>query len=254
MYRYPGQTVEEVSSEIDILVDYLKFIDHITLYPLIIFPKLALYKQIILGKLPKQCSLKNYEQMNLLYSKRLKENGFNQYTSNHFSQPGKENKYNIDRWGFPQRECVAFGPGAFGQIKDFVYCNEHKISDYYIKIDSGIKPIQQGKKINLAEMVSRYLVLGTKCRNVDLVLFREITGFDHNTLYNNEINTLINEGLIEINNNELFVTDKGCAYIVDVNRAFQTENNLKFTQPQYYILDMMDTQSGHAINEIIEDC
>lgn len=252
MYRYPGQTFEEVSKEIDILVANLEYIDHITLYPLILFPRLSFFKQIIAGILPKQCNLKTYEKMNLLYSKRLREHGFKQYTSYHFARPGKENRYNLDRWGFPQLECVAFGPGAFGQIKGYVYCNEHKIADYYEKVNSGIKPVQQGKRINLAENISRYLVLGTKCRFVDLALFREMTGFDLKTLYGDGITMLIAEGLIEILDDTLFVTDKGCTYIVDVNRVFQTENNQKFTQPQYYILDMMDVQSGHTMSDVIE--
>ena len=77
--------------------------------------------------------------MNKRFSDRLPEAGFHQYTSNHFAKDGKENVYNNDRWGFPQKECISFGPGAFGQIKDYVYCNEHAIQDYYDKVNNRQK-------------------------------------------------------------------------------------------------------------------
>lgn len=252
MYRYPGQTLAEVDEEINILLNNLEYIDHITLYALILFPKLSMYKKIKDGKLPKQCNFENYAKMNTLFSERLTAAGFNQYTSYHYARSGKENRYNIDRWGFPQLECVAFGPGAFGQIKGFIYCNEHKTADYFTKIKNGNKPVQQGKLITLIEQISRYLVLGTKCRTIDLKLFSDLTGVDPFVLYKNEIEILKKEGLIEISNNILYVTTKGCTYIIDVNRMFQTENNTKFTQPQYYILDMMDSQSNHTMNEVKE--
>lgn len=253
MYRYPGQTVEEVDEEIDEILKRIEYIDHITLYSLILFPRLGMYKRIIDGKLPKQCNFDNYTKMNTLLDKRLTDAGFNHYTSYHYSRPGKECKYNIDRWGFPQLECVAMGPGAFGQINGYVYCNEHKTENYFEKINAGSKPIQQGKYITLAEQISRYMVLGTKCRTIDMHLFSRLTGVNLLEFYKEEINTLIENDLVEIREDVLYVTPKGCTYIIDVNKIFQTENNIKFTQPQYYILDMMDVQSNHKMSEVIED-
>lgn len=253
MFRYPGQTLEEVQEEIDLIGKYSEKIDHITLYGLILFPKLGIYKKVASGKLPKQASLSVYEKMCEMFNKQLALYGYHQYTSNHFAKEGKENVYNNDRWGFPQIECVSFGPGAFGQLNGYVYCNEHKTGDYYDKIAAGIKPIQMGKRINLLEQMSRYLVLGTKCRKVDLKLFRELTGFDARQFYAEEIKLLADDGLIEIKDDTLYVTEKGCTYIVDIGICFQTENNLNYTQPQYTILDMFEGRKETFSSFVVEE-
>lgn len=252
MFRYPGQTLDDVQKEIDLIGKYSNKIDHITLYGLILFPKLGIFKRVASGQLPKQAKLSVYEKMCEMFNKQLSKYGYHQYTSHHFAKKGKENVYNNDRWGFPQIECVSFGPGSFGQLNGFVYCNEHNTTDYYNKISQGQKPIQMGKKINLLEQASRFLVLGTKCRRVDLKLFRELTGIDPLVYYATEISELLEDGLIEIDNDVLYVTERGCTYIVDIGYRFQTDNNRPFPQPQYTILDMFEGQKDTFGSVVIE--
>lgn len=252
MYRYPGQTLDEIDEEIEFIKENKNSIDHITLYSLILFPKLGTFKQVKNGRLPLQPKFSTYMEMNKKFTERLPEAGFHQYTSNHFAKDGKENVYNNDRWGFPQKECISFGPGAFGQIKDYVYCNEHSIQEYYQKVNNNEKPVQEGKKMNLNEKISRYLVLGCKCLKVDLELFKEKTGVDALEYYKEEIEWMIEDGLIEIKNNYLEVTTKGRALIIDIQRAFETKNNLSYTQPQYNILDMFEGQRETYDLEVIE--
>lgn len=252
MFRYPGQTLADIQEEINLIGKYSEKIDHITLYGLILFPKLGIYKRVANGILPKQASLSKYEKMCEMFNRQLSELGYHQYTSNHFAKVGKENVYNNDRWGFPQIECASFGPGSFGQLHGYVYCNEHRIEDYYAKIAKGEKPIQMGKRMNLLEQASRYLVLGTKYRQVDLRKFRELTGLNPLEMYRSQINELLRDGLIEINDDFLYVTDRGCTYILDIGCRFQTDNNLKHCQPQYKILDMYEGADNAYCDLVIE--
>lgn len=252
MFRYPGQSLTDIQEEIDLIGKYSDKIDHITLYGLILFPRLGIFKRVASGALPKQASLSKYEKMCEMFNKQLANYGFHQYTSNHYAKDGRENVYNNDRWGFPQIECASFGPGAFGQLNGYVYCNEHKIENYYTKLYQGEKPIQMGKKINLLEQASRYLVLGTKCRHVDLNLFRKLTGIEPLEFYKEQIEELVKGKLIEVDNDSLFVTDKGCTYILDIGCRFQTDNNLKYCQPQYDILDMFEGSRESFYDLVIE--
>lgn len=252
MFRYPGQTLEEVDEEIEAIKRYSGSIDHITLYGLILFPRLGIYKRVASGQLPKQASLSVYEKMSKAFGDKLAALGYHQYTSNHYAKEGKENQYNIDRWKFPQIECASFGPGAFGQLNGYVYCNEHSTEDYFSKLQKGEKPIQMGKRINCMEQISRYLVLGVRCRDIDLVQFESLTGVDPRIFYKKEIEFLISDELITIEDNVLHVTDKGCAYIVDVCTIFETENNKRYTQPQYTILDMFEGQQESFYKRVIE--
>ena len=254
MYRYPGQTVEEVREDMRSIVSMSDSIDHITLYSLILFPKLSIYKLVKNGKLPKQPSLETYYEMNKALTEELQKNGpYVEYTTNHFAKPGKENIYNLDRWGFPQKECLSFGPGAFSQVKDYVYCNEHKLEDYYTKLKKNIKPVQSGKKMTLIEQISRYLVLGCKNLEVNLDEFSKLVGLNIMEIYPEQIKQLTKSGLIKIENNKLQVTPDGKAWILDISKAFFTDNNKNFTQPQYDILDMFEGKRNDYINGVVDE-
>ena len=253
MYRYPGQTVEEVREDMKAIVSMSDSIDHITLYSLILFPRLPIYKMVKSGRLPKQPNLDTYFEMNKTLTDELEKKGpYVQYTTNHFCKPGKENIYNIDRWGFPQKECLSFGPGAFSQVKDYVYCNEHKLTDYYGKISNNQKPVQTGKKITLLEQISRYLVLGVKNLEVDLEEFRYLVGAEVEEVYGKQIKELVKEKLVTIEGNKLKITPEGIAWIIDVQRALFTANNIDFTQPQYDILDMFEGNREGYVRGVID--
>lgn len=254
MYRYPGQTVDEVREDMKSIVSMSNSIDHITLYSLILFPKLPIYKMVKNGKYPKQANLDTYFEMNKALTEELQVNGpYREYTTNHFSKPGKENIYNIDRWGFPQKECLSFGPGAFSQVKDYVYCNEHILSNYYDKVNNGIKPVQTGKKMTKIEQISRYLVLGFKNLEIDLEEFKRIVGVDIYSLYPKQIDKLVKNGLIVVDDEKIRVTESGKAWIIDISREFFTENNIDYTQPQYEILDMFEGNRDNFIEGVVDE-
>ena len=80
--------------------------------------------------------------------------------------------------------------------------------------------------MNLIERASRYLVLGVKCLKVDLNLYKELTGIDPLVFYKDKIDWLLKEEMIKIKNNTIELTQKGIALIIDVQRCFETENNL----------------------------
>ena len=106
--------------------------------------------------------------------------------------------------------------------------------------------------MNLLEKASRYLVLGVKCLKVDLNLYQEMTGINPLVFYKDKIDWLLKEDMIKINKNILELTPKGIALIIDVQRSFETENNLEYTQPQYDILDMFEGQRETYDLEVIE--
>ena len=192
--------------------------------------------------------------MNKALTEELQGKGpYKEYTTNHFAKPGKENIYNLDRWGFPQKECLSFGPGAFSQVKDYVYCNEHMLNDYYAKVNNGIKPIQTGKKMTLLEQISRYLVLGCKNLEVDLNEFKRIVGDDITAIYPTQVESLQRKGLIVIDNDKLKITESGKAWIIDVSRSFFTANNIDYSQPQYDILDMFEGNRNNYTEGVIDD-
>lgn len=252
MYRYPGQTIEELVEDLE----YIKRIDliqHVTIHPLILFPSLELYKKIKSGILPKQPSLKRYLEMyNILLDNLSNGKPFYQYSPYSFAKKDKECAYNISRWRIPQQECLSIGPGGFSQANNYIYCTEHDIDKYMEIVGKGIIPILEGKKLNYREMLSRYLVIGSRLLSVDLDMYRELTGFEARELFKDSFNWLLKEGLININDNKMDLTDKGKALIIDVSKAFYSEN-VEVLQPQYRILNLYQKGSNNLLSDVIEN-
>ena len=107
--------------------------------------------------------------------------------------------------------------------------------------------------MTLLEQISRYLVLGCKNLEVDLDEFTQKVGADVFTLYPDQIKNLVETGLIKIEDNKLKVTESGKAWVIDINRAFFTENNVNFSQPQYDILDMFEGNRENYTEGVINE-
>ncbi len=83
--------------------------------------------------------------------------------------------------------------------------------------------------------------------------FEKIVGANTLALYLTQVNELVKNGLIQIKNNKLKVTESGKAWIIDINKAFFTENNINYSQPQYEILDMFEGNRERYTEGVIDE-
>ena len=107
--------------------------------------------------------------------------------------------------------------------------------------------------MTLLEQISRYLVLGCKNMEIDLDEFKQKVGARVEDIYPTQIKNLIENNYIKIEGNKLKITPYGKAWIIDVSRAFFTENNVDFTQPQYDILDMFEGNREHFTDGVVQN-
>ena len=207
MLGLPNQTLNGVKQSLEKII-YLKP-EHISLYSLIVEEntkiKIMLEQNIL--------SLPDEELERDMYwcaKNILEENNYIHYEISNFAKKGYESKHNLNCW--KQMEYLGFGVAAHSYYKNKRYSNTNSIEQYCknIKEDNLIEnrticeiQTDEGKK-------KEYMLLGL--RKVNGVNIQEFKNkFIENPIYKfrKELEMLVKENLIEIDSNEIKLTNKG---------------------------------------------
>jgi oxygen-independent coproporphyrinogen-3 oxidase len=227
LYRVPGQTMEDWKKDLRQAIDLE--LEHLTTFSLFLDPGTPLYDEITSGNTVAQPDEDTELAMYQVAVDMLGDAGYNLYTLYDFARPGKECLHHAINWQAPQRDYVSFGPGAFGYIHNgqasHIYCNISPLDEYIDCINKGHQPVDFGKKLTLEEEMSRYLVLGVNFLKIPRSPFRERFGKDITEVYAQELQKLVEWELIEIDETELSLTEKGKVYLANVSKMFFTEEN-----------------------------
>ena len=207
MIGLPTQNISDIKKSLEKLIELE--LKHISVYSLIVedgtvISKLLENKEI---ELPNE----NLERDMYWYVKNLLElNGYKHYEISNFAKPGYESKHNLDCWG--QEEYIGFGIAAHSYIDGVRYSNTTKLEDYIENCNQGNfernKIIQE--KQNKFDKEQEYMLLGL--RKLDGISIQKFKNrFEENPIYvfRNELNKLVDEKLIQINLDNIKLTNKG---------------------------------------------
>ncbi|MFM8444542.1 MAG: coproporphyrinogen-III oxidase family protein [Methylococcus sp.] len=117
-------------------------------------------------------------------------------------------------------DCYAFGVSAFGKLGDTLFQNSNEESTYLETIESGRLPIVRGHRLSTLDAVIRDLVLGLKLVRFDLGRFRERHGFRLETLCDDTLERLVNDGYIAVGDDAIHLTRKGILHGDYVGKSF----------------------------------
>ncbi len=191
MYAIPGETLKELESDIDILLNL--DIPHISTYSLIIEENTKLF----IDKTEYIDDELDSDMYNLIIDKL---EGFNHYEVSNFSKPGYESKHNLTYWN--NNNYYGFGCGASGYIDDTRYDNTRSLNKYL----NG-EYIYTSNKLSKEETIQNEFILG----------LRKINGINKNTFkskYNIDIksidivNKLLKENKLIEDENNIFINPK----------------------------------------------
>ena len=207
MLALPNQTVEMLENTVNNIIRLNP--EHISLYSLIVEEGTKLEKQLE----NKELTLPNEDTERIMYHltrKILYENKYIQYEISNFSKKGYESKHNLDCWS--QKEYIGFGLASHSYINMERFSNTTNIDEYITNIQN--KKIERNytthEKQNLESQMKEYMILGLrKIDGVSIKNFKE--KFNQNPIYlfRMELNNLVNKGLIEIQENNIKLTNKG---------------------------------------------
>ena len=207
MIGLPNQTIENISESLEKILKLQT--NHISVYSLIIEEDTTLEKQIQTGKLKLPDEEKERE-MYWYVKNKLEINGYNQYEISNFAKKGNESKHNTNCW--EQKEYRGFGIAAHSYIDGMRFSNSTDLEEYIKnteqnKINNNIRIHEVQEK---EDMQNEYMLLGLrKTEGVSISKFKNKYGENPIFLYQEELQELVENKLINIDGDKIKLTNKG---------------------------------------------
>ena len=214
MLALPTQTMDELVSSLIKVINLNP--EHVSLYSLILEEGTLLEKEItsgVLSLLPEEMERKMYWKTKRL----LEKNKYKHYEISNFSKNGFKSKHNMNCWN--QNEYLGFGLAAHSYINNIRYSNTSDLEEYLNdSIDNGYE-IEEKQKIE--DKIKEYMIL--KLRTIEGVIisdFEQKFGINPLLAFRFEIEKLVKQDLIEIDLNNIMLTQKGLDFANIVYEEF----------------------------------
>jgi oxygen-independent coproporphyrinogen-3 oxidase len=146
----------------------------------------------------------------------LKKSGYHHYEISNFARPGRECAHNLTYWlNLPY---LGLGPAAHSFFRGDRYANEHELERYCSRLWRGEIRVAERETITVETEMSETMFLGLRLlQGVDLAAFQRRFGRPVEDVYRSEIKRLTGDGLVEIDEGYLRITEKGLPL---ANRVF----------------------------------
>lgn len=207
MIGLPNQSLENVHDSLEKIVQ--KNPEHISVYSLIIEENTKMFDLIEKGEL----ELPDEDVERKMYwsvKKFLEENGYIHYEISNFSKSGFESKHNANCWN--QHEYLGFGIAAHSYFNNIRYSNIDNLRQYIEnwKNEQSVYNIVFHEHQNKYDMMKEFMMLGLrKIDGVKISEFKEKFVDNPIFVFRNQLNKLVKEGLIEVLENNIRLSDKG---------------------------------------------
>lgn len=207
MLGLPNQTLQEVEESLREAI--LLSPEHISFYSLIVEENTPIEKMIE-EKVVKLPTEEVERDMYWQVKKILERSGYIHYEISNFAKQGYESKHNTNCW--KQQEYLGFGVAAHSYQNNKRYCNMNSIEEYCKNIEErNFKQNQTICEIQTKEEKRKeYMLLGLRMlEGINIQEFKN--KFIENPLYlfHQELEKLAKEDLIEIDLNQIKLTNKG---------------------------------------------
>lgn len=209
----PGQTLGQWEQNLDEALSLSP--EHISLYLLEIHQSTPLAEQIRSGRQTRpdeELAAEMYEMM----LDRLAAAGYAQYEISNFSLPGRESRHNSKYWTLDP--VFGFGVSAHSFDGRERYANERDTAKYVEMISSsGFAEIKR----EAVDLCSEYIFLGLRLdAGIEMADFRIRFGVEFVVKYENEIASLLESELVEIDDGRIRLTRFGKLYSNEVFAYF----------------------------------
>lgn len=200
MLGLPNQSLEDLNQSLTEVISLKP--EHISLYSLILEEGTELEKLVSQKKLemiPEELERKMYWET----KKILEQNGYCHYEISNFAKPNFQSKHNLDCWN--QEEYIGFGVAAHSYVDKKRFSNVENLKEY-LQHPSKILQEQQ----TFEEQAKEYMMLGLrKIQGVSISKFEQKFQIHPLFYFRFEISKLEDEGLLEVDLDEIRLTKKG---------------------------------------------
>jgi oxygen-independent coproporphyrinogen-3 oxidase len=219
VYNLPSQTLEEWDYDLNTAVKTNT--ETISVHPLVPVKDSPLSKMITSGEVePMGDEKKQYEYYSMALD-TLCQNGYHQVNFCFFTRSSNERLLYF-RHRLQEGDCISFGPGAVGNMGDFVYFNMPNVEYYNQIVEAGEFPSIAGgffkESFKVAWAISEEILFG---KEVDKKRLSEKYGVDINEQYKNVLGFLAEQNLIEDRRDSFTVTPSGLFWAHNIGELFQ---------------------------------
>lgn len=207
MLGLPNQTIEDLKNSLEEVIRLEP--NHISVYSLILEEGTPLTNLVEKGEI-KLPSEELERQMYWYVKNKLELVGYNHYEISNFAKPGKESKHNLNCWN--QEEYLGFGLAAHSYFENKRFSNTDNIEKYIDYFCNNKKEeIKQTHELQTIEDKQKeYMLLGLrKINGVSISKFKEKYVENPIYLFKNQLSKLSEQGLIEIDLDNIKLTQKG---------------------------------------------
>lgn len=205
MYALPGQTVEQFQKTLQ--TAFTLNVKHFSAYSLIIEPKTVFYNLMQKGRL----SLPPQEHEAIMYELAMEEmekHRYQQYEISNYAVPGFESNHNITYWN--NDYYFGFGAGAHGYVEGIRTSNIGPIKKYMDKVSEFGNAYQSQHQVSKEEAMEEEMFLGLrKVAGVQKERFYKKFAITIEQRFGEQIQQLVNKGLLVDTEQSIFLTHKG---------------------------------------------
>lgn len=207
MLGLPNQTIEDLGETLDKIIEHNP--EHISVYSLIVEEGTPLYRDIEKHTLvlpDDDIERKMYWNV----KEKLEQNGYVHYEVSNFAKPNFESKHNMNCW--EQEEYIGIGAAAHSYTNNVRYSNVDTIEEYIknYEEENEVDNLIFHEKQNKISKMKEYMILGLrKINGVEIQKFKCKFGENPIYLYRKELEKLDNGKLVEIDGDNIKLTEKG---------------------------------------------
>ena len=207
MLGLPNQRIKDLKESLDTVIELQP--EHISVYSLIVEDGTVIANKIEKGEL--ELPEEDLERNMYWYVKNTLElNGYKHYEISNFAKQGYESRHNMNCW--KQKEYIGIGTAAHSYRDVVRYSNTENIGEYIRNIKK--ENLERNRIIHEIQKEDdaqrEYMLLGL--RQLDGVKISEFKSkFGGNPIYifRNQLKTLTDEGLINVDDDNIRLTDRG---------------------------------------------
>ncbi|MDI3547733.1 MAG: hypothetical protein PWR10_1385 [Halanaerobiales bacterium] len=205
IFALPGQSLEEWEESLKKAVSFKP--PHLSLY------NLQIEEGTVLDALLKEGKIKEVDdrldaEMYLLARKVLQEKGYRQYEISNFARPGYESKHNLIYWQY--QPYLGLGPAAHSFDGKVRFSNYSDLEIYCQRLSRNQLPVAGVTPLSRREQMSEMLFMGLRLIDgVSTGDFKARFGLELKEVYQDELNRLTGLGLVQFDEEQLKLTQKG---------------------------------------------
>jgi len=207
MIGLPVQNMQDIEKDLERIINLKP--EHISVYSLIVEEGTIIEEKIK----NKELYLPSEELERKMYwevKEELEKNGYIHYEISNFAKKGFESKHNLSCWN--QEEYIGFGLAAHSYINNTRYSNIEDLENYIVGVDAHIDPqMKTTHEIqNKEDKMKEYMLLGLrKIEGIKISEFKNKFVDNPIYLYRESLNKLVVQGIIEIDIDNIKLTNKG---------------------------------------------